>query len=94
MYSTSVRDCEAIRDVLLGHKEDPEDRKWTILGQSFGAFCAMTYISFSSEGLKEVFITGGPAPIVDHPDPVYQLLIRTFMARRLSDSLAHPFAIV
>ena len=30
-----------------------------MLGQSFGGFCAMTYLSFAPEGLREAFITGG-----------------------------------
>lgn len=77
----AVRDCETIRKTLLGHKADPEDRKWTILGQSFGGFCALTYLSFFSQGLKEVFLTGGLAPIVKSPDPVYAKTKRT---RRLS----------
>lgn len=39
-----VRDCEAIRNILT--KDYPEDqRKWSILGQSFGGFCAVTYLS-------------------------------------------------
>ena len=70
-----VKDCEIIRQVLLGDKEKAEDRKWTILGQSFGGFCAITYLSFFSEGLKEVFLTGGLAPLVDSPDAVYTALI-------------------
>jgi alpha/beta hydrolase fold len=73
-----VKDCEAIRKILIGNKEKLEDRKWTILGQSFGGFCALTYLSFYSEGLKEVFLTGGLAPLVDHPDPVYEALISWF----------------
>lgn len=70
----SVRDCEKIREILLGNQENEENRKWTILGQSFGGFCALTYLSFYPEGLKEVFITAGLAPLVDHPDPVYRSL--------------------
>jgi pimeloyl-ACP methyl ester carboxylesterase len=70
-----VKDCETIRKILIGDKEKLEDRKWTILGQSFGGFCALTYLSFYSEGLKEVFLTGGLAPLVDRPDPVYEVLI-------------------
>ena len=66
-----VRDCEHIRNVLLTHKPNPEDRKWTILGQSYGGFCALTYLSFFPEALKEVFLTGGLAPITTYPDPVY-----------------------
>jgi hypothetical protein len=90
----SVRDCEAIRSILLGDKENPDDRKWTIMGQSFGSFCAMTYVSFFNDGLKEVFIAGGPGPLVDHPDPVYQRLIRTFIAHRQRDILFHPLGMV
>lgn len=71
----SVRDCEAIRKTLLGHKEDPEDQKWSILGQSFGGFCALNYLSFFPQGLKEVFLTGGLAPLVDRPDSVYEATI-------------------
>ena len=44
------------------------------MGQSFGGFCAIHYISFYPEGIKEVFLTGGLAPLVDHPDPVYESL--------------------
>lgn len=71
-----MRDCEAIRKLLLGHKEKPEDQKWTLLGQSFGGFCAITYLSFHSEGIKEVFMTGGLAPLVNDPDAVYAALVR------------------
>ncbi|KAJ3829626.1 alpha/beta-hydrolase [Lentinula raphanica] len=71
-----VKDCEAIRQILLGDKPNEEDRKWTIMGQSFGGFCAITYLSFHSEGLKEVFITGGLAPLVDDPDPNYEWTVR------------------
>lgn len=39
-----VRDCEAIRKRLT--EDYPEDqRKWSIIGQSFGGFCAATYLS-------------------------------------------------
>lgn len=68
-----VRDCEHIRKELLSDKENPEDRKWSILGQSFGGFCALTYLSFFPDGLKEAFLTGGLAPIsTAEPDPVYE----------------------
>jgi pimeloyl-ACP methyl ester carboxylesterase len=70
-----VRDCEAIRQLILGHKENPEDRKWTILGQSFGGFCSIAYLSFFPEGIKEVFLTGGLAPLVNSPNAVYASLI-------------------
>ncbi|KAI5900467.1 alpha/beta-hydrolase [Schizophyllum commune H4-8] len=68
-----VRDCEAIREALIGHKDDPEQRKWTILGQSFGGFCAFTYLSFFPDSLKEVFTTGGIPPLLlDDPVANYE----------------------
>ena len=48
-----VRDAELVRQSLIG------DQPWSILGQSFGGFCAVTYLSFAPEGLREVMITGG-----------------------------------
>ncbi|KAJ6589968.1 alpha/beta-hydrolase [Mycena vulgaris] len=70
-----VRDCEEIRKILIGDKPNPEDRKWTVMGQSFGGFCAITYLSFFPSGLKEVFLTGGLAPLDESPDRVYASLI-------------------
>jgi len=62
-----VADCEAIRRELLG-----PDRRWSALGQSFGGFCATTYLSFAPEGLERVFITGGMPPLDGGPDVVYR----------------------
>lgn len=31
--------------------------------QSYGGFCAVTYLSFAPQGLKQVLITGGIPPI-------------------------------
>ncbi|KAL5484904.1 hypothetical protein ACEPAI_7546 [Sanghuangporus weigelae] len=76
-----VRDCEYIRGSLLSHNQDPSDRKWSLLGQSFGGFIALNYLSFFPEGLKEVFLTGGLAPIVEHPDPVYEKTIHRVASR-------------
>lgn len=50
-----VRDCEAVRLALT--EGWPEERKkWSIMGQSFGGFCAITYLSFLPEGLREAFM--------------------------------------
>ena len=69
-----VEDCEAIRRCLTKDLAD-DLQKWSILGQSFGGFCAITYLSKHPEGLKEAFLTGGLAPMVNKPDEVYK---RTF----------------
>ena len=48
-----VRDAEAIRAQL-----SPGER-WSTVGQSYGGWCTMTYLSLHPEGLKECFIFGG-----------------------------------
>ncbi|KAL9007578.1 MAG: hypothetical protein Q9173_007185 [Seirophora scorigena] len=48
-----VEDCEAIRKVLTADYPD-EKKQWSILGQSFGGFCCISYLSAHPEGLKEV----------------------------------------
>ncbi|KAI5778551.1 Alpha/Beta hydrolase protein, partial [Geopyxis carbonaria] len=76
-----VRDCEAIRQTLLAEKENPDERKWSVIGQSFGGFCAVTYLSLYPQGLKEVFTTGGMPPLVNDPDAVYTRTYRRLAAR-------------
>ena len=31
--------------------------------QSYGGFCAVTYLSFAQDGLKQVLLTGGTPPL-------------------------------
>ncbi|MFG3256842.1 alpha/beta fold hydrolase [Streptomyces sp. NPDC048172] len=52
-----VGDCEAIRRTFLG--EEGEAGKWSLLGQSYGGFVALSYLSFHPEGLREVMMSGG-----------------------------------
>jgi pimeloyl-ACP methyl ester carboxylesterase len=60
-----VRDAEHIR-AELGVE------RWSVLGQSFGGLCVMTYLSIAPEGLREAFVTGGLAPIGPRVDEVYR----------------------
>lgn len=61
-----VRDCEAIRPQLTG------GAPWTVLGQSFGGFCAVRYLSTAPEGLRTVLITGGLPSLDAGPDDIYR----------------------
>ncbi|NEE56143.1 alpha/beta hydrolase, partial [Streptomyces sp. SID8455] len=45
---------------------------WTVLGQSFGGFCAVRYLSAAPEGLAAVLITGGLPSLDAHADEVYR----------------------
>ncbi|SDK16466.1 alpha/beta fold hydrolase [Streptomyces indicus] len=61
-----VRDCELIRRELTG------GAPWSVLGQSFGGFCAVHYLSAAPEGLAEVLITGGLPSLDASADDVYR----------------------
>jgi pimeloyl-ACP methyl ester carboxylesterase len=60
-----VADAEAIRREL-------EVERWSVLGQSFGGFCAMRYLSAAPGALREVMFTGGVPPVHAHVDDVYR----------------------
>lgn len=60
-----VRDCELIRDALGVDK-------WSVLGQSFGGFCAFTYLSFAPQGLRAAYITGGVPPVGLPPEEFFR----------------------
>lgn len=75
-----VRDCEAIRQALTADYP-PEKRTWSTMGQSFGGFCTITYLSFYPQGLKESFIYGGLQALVKKPDEVYRRAYKKVLQR-------------
>lgn len=62
-----VADAELLRRNLLG----PAGR-WSVLGQSYGGWCAMTYLSQAPEHLTQVFITGGVPSLSATAEDVYR----------------------
>ncbi len=73
-----VRDAEWIRRELGAEP-------WSVLGQSFGGFCVVCYLSIAPEGLREAFVTGGLPPLGERIDDVY----RATYARTLAASRRH-----
>lgn len=69
-----VRDAEFIRQQF-------GVEKWAILGQSFGGFCSLTYLSLFPESLLASYITGGVPSISRHPDDVYQATFKRTMEK-------------
>jgi pimeloyl-ACP methyl ester carboxylesterase len=59
-----VRDAEFVRRTL-------EIDRWSVLGQSFGGFCVLAYLSLAPAGLSEAFFTGGLPPLRRSVDEVY-----------------------
>ncbi|MFZ1873227.1 MAG: alpha/beta fold hydrolase [Chania sp.] len=60
-----VADAEYLRKTCFG------DRPWSTLGQSYGGFITLTYLSQAPEGLHTCFMTGGLASLQPDADQVY-----------------------
>lgn len=78
-----VHDAEVIR------KELGVDR-WSALGQSFGGFCVVTYLSFAPEGLRAAFVTGGLPPLEGSPDEVYRATYRRVVDKNRAYYARYP----
>ena len=78
-----VLDAELIRRDLTGEP-------WSVLGQSFGGMCAVTYLSFAPHGLREVFITGGLPALTATADDIYRHTYRTVAARNAAHYERYP----
>jgi pimeloyl-ACP methyl ester carboxylesterase len=79
-YLTHFRADAIVRDVEHIRQQLGVDR-WSVLGQSFGGFCAMTYLSIAPEGLREVLVTGGLSPVGRPPDEVYAATWRRLLGK-------------
>lgn len=64
-----VKDAEAVRTRIYA------GRRWATLGQSFGGFITLSYLSFAPEGLAACYVTGGIPGVPPVAAEVYR---RTF----------------
>jgi pimeloyl-ACP methyl ester carboxylesterase len=60
-----VADAELIRERLAG------GARWNTLGQSYGGFVTLTYLSRAPQGLRTCYVTGGLPGITATIDDVY-----------------------
>jgi pimeloyl-ACP methyl ester carboxylesterase len=79
-----VRDAELVRRALLG-----EQTRWSLLGQSYGGFVALTYLSLAPHGLDLVLVAGGLPPLDRGPDDVYRATYAR--VRERYDRLVHRY---
>ena len=70
-----VRDAELVRLALTGGEP------WSVLGQSFGGFCTVSYLSLAPGGLREAFITGGLPGLTSTADDLYRITYGKVAAR-------------
>ncbi len=78
-----VLDAELIRRELTGEP-------WSVLGQSFGGMCTVTYLSFAPHGVREAFITGGLPGLTATADDVYRHTYRTVAAKNAAHYERYP----
>ncbi len=68
-----VDDMEHVRSTVY------EGRRWSTLGQSYGGFLTLTYLSRAPEGLEACYVTSGLASVLPSAEEVYR---RTFPRAR------------
>ncbi|MDP9811191.1 pimeloyl-ACP methyl ester carboxylesterase [Rhizobium tibeticum] len=61
-----IADCEYLRKTVFG------GGRWETLGQSYGGFLTLTYLSQAPEGLAACYVTGGLAGLSATADDVYR----------------------
>ena len=69
-YLAHFRADSIVRDAEWIRRELGVDR-WSVLGQSFGGLCVITYLSLAPEGLREALVTGGIPALGPRIDEVY-----------------------
>jgi pimeloyl-ACP methyl ester carboxylesterase len=79
-----VADAELIRRHVTG------GAPWAVLGQSFGGFCAVAYLSAAPQGITEAFITGGLPGLTATADDVYRLTYQQVESKNLAHYERYP----
>lgn len=89
-YLTHFRADAIIRDAELIRARLTAGAPWSVLGQSFGGFCALTYLSHAPEGLHEVFIAGGLPSLDADADAVYRVAYPRMERASLAHYMRYP----
>jgi pimeloyl-ACP methyl ester carboxylesterase len=85
-----VQDAEDIKDALLLPSTDDPRPYGAVLGQSFGGFCIMTYLSQIEHPPKICLLTGGIAPMLTPTYDVYDSLWERVKERSLQYYTMYP----
>jgi pimeloyl-ACP methyl ester carboxylesterase len=79
-----VADAELIRKKVTG------GQRWSVLGQSFGGFCTVAYLSQAPQGLREAFVTGGLPGLDTTADDVYRQTYQVVAAKNREHYERYP----
>ena len=88
-YLTHFRADSIVLDAELIRRE-LTDEPWSVLGQSFGGMCTVTYLSFAPHGIREAFITGGLPGLTVTVNDVYRRTYRTVAAKNAAHYERYP----
>jgi pimeloyl-ACP methyl ester carboxylesterase len=88
-YLTHFRADSIVLDAELIRRE-LTDEPWSVLGQSFGGMCTVSYLSFAPHGLREAFITGGLPALTATADDIYRRTYRTVAAKNAAHYEQYP----
>ncbi|MEU7897926.1 alpha/beta fold hydrolase [Nonomuraea sp. NPDC049152] len=78
-----VRDCEHIRRAM-------GVERWETLGQSYGGFVTLTYLSMAPEALKACYVAGGLPSVSATADDVYARTYPRVLSRTRQFYRRHP----
>ncbi|AEE47803.1 alpha/beta fold hydrolase [Cellulomonas fimi] len=79
-----VADAEHLRTTVFG------GRRWATLGQSYGGFLTMTYLSRHPEALTRCYVTGGLPPLTVDAEGVYRETFDRQASRNAELRRQHP----
>jgi pimeloyl-ACP methyl ester carboxylesterase len=79
-----VADAELIRPQVTGGPP------WSVLGQSFGGFATVTYLSQAPEGIREALVAGGLPGLHATADDVYRLTYPAVAAKNKAHYERYP----
>jgi pimeloyl-ACP methyl ester carboxylesterase len=88
-YLTHFRADSIVLDAELIRRE-LTDEPWSVLGQSFGGMCTVTYLSFAPHGIREALITGGLPGLTVTADDIYRRTYRTVAAKNVAHYERYP----
>ncbi len=89
-YLAHFRADAIVTDAELIRREVTGGQPWSVLGQSFGGFCTVSYLSMAPDGLREAFITGGLPGLQASADDVYRATYPLVAARNLAHYERYP----
>ncbi|MEV0841657.1 alpha/beta fold hydrolase [Actinocatenispora sera] len=94
-YLTHFRADSIVADAELLRRELAGSAPWDTLGQSYGGFITLTYLSTAPEGIRRAFVTGGLSSPTASAADVYRLTFDRIAERngRYFDRYRHDRAL-